>query len=147
MKAYDTSHIRNVVLLAHVGTGKTSLAEAIAHSAGVTTRLGKVEDGSTISDFDPDEARRHMSISLSVVPVEWKGVKINLLDAPGYSEFVGEMKGGAAAADWASTSAVRASRLTVRRPTWTFGWAWPLERRTMAWMRATSSSRLKGFVR
>lgn len=99
MKAYDTSHIRNVVLLAHVGTGKTSLAEAIAHSAGVTTRLGKVEDGSTISDFDPDEAKRHMSISLSVVPVEWKGVKINLLDAPGYSEFVGEMKGGAAAAD------------------------------------------------
>lgn len=99
MKAYDTSHIRNVVLLAHVGTGKTSLVEAIAHSAGVTSRLGKVEDGSTISDFDPDEAKRHMSINLSVVPVEWKGVKINLLDAPGYSEFVGEMKGGAAAAD------------------------------------------------
>lgn len=99
MKAYDSAHIRNVVLLAHVGTGKTSVSEAAAFVSGATNRLGRVEDGSTISDFEPEEARRHMSINLAVVPVEWNGVKVNLLDAPGYSDFLGEMKGGASAAD------------------------------------------------
>ncbi len=99
MKEYSTPQIRNVVLLSHGGNGKTSLVEAMAFDTGATTRLGRVDDGTTLSDYDPDEIKRRQSINLSVVPVEWRDCKCNLLDAPGYVDFIGEAKCGARAAD------------------------------------------------
>lgn len=84
MKVYKTQDIRNVAILGHGGCGKTSLVEAMAHVTGVTTRQGRIEDGNTISDYDKEEIRRKFSISTSVVPIEWKFWKINLLDTPGY---------------------------------------------------------------
>ena len=99
MKEYKTEQIRNVVLLGHGGTGKTSLAEAALFSSGGVSRLGKVDDGSTTSDFEPDEVKRKISISLALAPCEWAGHKINLIDTPGYADFVGEVKSGIRAAD------------------------------------------------
>ncbi len=99
MKEYPVENIRNVVLLGHSGSGKTSLAEAMLYASGATTRLGKVEDGSTVSDFEPEETRRHISISTTILPLEWHGYKINLIDAPGYTDFAGEVKGALRAAD------------------------------------------------
>ncbi len=100
MKEYKTEQIRNVVLLGHGATGKTSLAEAALFLSGGTTRLGKVEDGTTTSDFEPDEVKRKISLSLALVPCEWSGHKINIIDTPGYSDFVGEVKSGIRAADF-----------------------------------------------
>jgi elongation factor G len=108
MKEYDTKAIRNVALIAHGGTGKTSLTEAMLFEAGAINRLGRVEEGTTTSDFDPDELKRHMSVNVSVLPLEWKGTKINVIDTPGYADFVGEMKSGLHAAD-AAIIAVDAS--------------------------------------
>ncbi|MBQ6469608.1 MAG: elongation factor G [Lachnospiraceae bacterium] len=99
MKVYTTDKIRNVVFLGHGGTGKTTLAEAMAHLTGVTSRIGNVTDGNTISDFDKEEIKRKFSISTAVVPVEYKGIKINILDTPGYFDFVGEAVEAAGAAD------------------------------------------------
>ncbi len=99
MASYTTDKIRNVVLLGHSGCGKTSLAETMIFQSGGTTRLGKVEDGNTVSDFEAEEINRTMSIGLSVVPCEWKGTKINILDAPGYPDFQGEMLSGIQVAD------------------------------------------------
>src|SRR5947209_13293262 len=99
MKEYETGAIRNVALAAHGGTGKTSLAEAMLFEAGAINRLGRVEEGTTASDFDPDEIKRKMSVNVSVLPCEWKGKKVNLLDTPGYADFVGEPKCGLRAAD------------------------------------------------
>ena len=99
MKEYSTKDIRNVALVSHGGNGKTSLAEAMLFDTGAVTRLGRVEEGNTTSDYDPDEIRRRSSVTLSVVPVEWNGTKINLLDTPGYADFVGEEKAGLRAAD------------------------------------------------
>lgn len=99
MKDYQPAEIRNVALVAHGGTGKTSLTEAIAFQAGVVNRLGRVDDGTTISDFDPDEIKRKISVNLSIVPAEWSGAKINVIDTPGYADFVGEEKSGLRAAD------------------------------------------------
>ena len=99
MKEYDTRSIRNVALIAHGGTGKTSLAEAMLFEAGAINRLGRVEEGTTTSDFDPDELKRKISVNLSVLPCEWKDVKINIIDTPGYADFVGEQHCGARAAD------------------------------------------------
>ena len=79
MNIYTTEKIRNVVLLGHGGCGKTSLAEAMAYLAGLTSRMGKVDDGNTISDFGKEELKRHTSVSTSVIPLEWNGCKINLL--------------------------------------------------------------------
>jgi len=90
--ALTTDKIRNVVLLSHSGAGKTSLTEAILYSLGLVSRLGRVEDGTTTSDYDPDEARRKISLNLSIIPALWKEHKINLLDIPGYADFVGEVK-------------------------------------------------------
>ena len=73
--------------------------EAMAFQAGVASRLGRVDDGSTLSDFDPDEIKRKISVNLSLVPVEWKGTKINIIDTPGYADFVGEEKSGLRASD------------------------------------------------
>ena len=92
MNIYTTDKIRNVVLLGHGGSGKTSLVEAMAYLAGITSRMGKVADGNTVSDFGKEEQKRQISISTSVVPIEWNGVKINILDTPGYFDFVGEVE-------------------------------------------------------
>ncbi len=91
MKSYDTTNIRNVCLVGHGGSGKTSVAETLLFNAGATTRIGKVTDGNTVSDYLQEETQRHLSISTSLIPVEHKGVKINLLDTPGYSDFIGEV--------------------------------------------------------
>lgn len=99
MKVYRTDEIRNVVLLGHGGSGKTSLAEAMAYVSGATSRMGKIADGNTISDFDKEEIKRKFSISTSVIPIEWGKVKINVLDTPGYFDFVGEVEEAVGAAD------------------------------------------------
>ncbi len=92
MKEYTPENIRNVALIGHGGAGKTSLAEALVFSAGATTRLGKVEEGNTLSDYHPDEIERQISINSSLLFCEWQGTKINILDTPGYSDFTGEVK-------------------------------------------------------
>jgi len=99
MNVYTTDKVRNVVLLGHGGCGKTSLVESFAYLSGLTTRLGKVEDGSTISDFDKEEIKRQFSISTSIVPIIWEDTKINILDTPGYFDFVGEVEEAASVAD------------------------------------------------
>ncbi|AYG84015.1 Elongation factor G-like protein [Streptomyces hundungensis] len=91
--------LRNVVLVGHSGSGKTTLVEALALAAGAVTRAGRVEDGATVSDYDEIEHRQQRSVQLSLVPVEWGGFKINLLDTPGYADFVGELRAGLRAAD------------------------------------------------
>ncbi|WP_435596754.1 elongation factor G-like protein EF-G2 [Streptomyces sp. S1] len=93
------SDIRNVVLVGHGGSGKTTLVEALAQTAGALNRAGRVEDGGTVSDHDETERRRHRSVQLSIVPVGWDGHKINLIDTPGYADFVGELRAGLRAAD------------------------------------------------
>lgn len=99
MNVYTTDRIRNVVLLGHGGCGKTSLVEAMAYLAGLTTRMGTVADKKTISDFDKEETKRQFSIHTSVVAIPWKDSKINVLDTPGYFDFVGEVEEAVSAAD------------------------------------------------
>ncbi|MEU0755237.1 elongation factor G-like protein EF-G2 [Streptomyces albogriseolus] len=91
--------VRNVVLVGHSGSGKTTLVEALALTAGAVNRAGRVEDGGTVSDYDEIEHRQQRSVQLSLVPVEWNGIKVNLLDTPGYADFVGELRAGLRAAD------------------------------------------------
>lgn len=98
MKVYTTDKIRNVVLLGHGGSGKTSLAEAMGYLSGITSRMGKVADGNTLSDYSKEEQKRQFSISTSVIPIEWEGYKINILDTPGYFDFVGEAEEALSAA-------------------------------------------------
>ncbi len=98
MNIYTTDKIRNVVLLGHGGSGKTSLAEAMAYLSGITSRLGKVEDGNTVSDYGKEEQKRKISISTSVIPVEWSGYKINIIDSPGFFDFAGEVEEAISAA-------------------------------------------------
>ncbi|MEU2505776.1 elongation factor G-like protein EF-G2 [Streptomyces sp. NPDC007863] len=93
------SEVRNVVLVGHSGSGKTTLVEALAQTAGALGRPGRVEDGATVSDYDEIEHRQHRSVQLSLVPVGWDGIKVNLLDTPGYADFVGELRAGLRAAD------------------------------------------------
>ena len=99
MDIYKTENVRNVVLLGHGGCGKTTLTEAMAYVSGAISRQGKVDDGSTLSDFDKEEIKRQFSISTSVVPVIWENTKINILDTPGYFDFVGEAEEAVSAAD------------------------------------------------
>jgi elongation factor G len=99
MDVYEPPNIRNVVLAGHSGAGKTTLSEAMLFTAGALTRMGKIEDGNTVSDHDPEEIRRGISVSLSLVPVEWRDAKVNALDAPGYADFIGDVKGALRAAD------------------------------------------------
>lgn len=101
MKEYPTSSIRNIVLASHGGAGKTMLAEAFLHVTGATTRLGRIEDGSTVSDFEDEEIRRTISLSTALLPVEYKDRKINILDTPGYTDFVGEVISAMRVADGA----------------------------------------------
>lgn len=98
MKVYTTDKIRNVVLLGHGGSGKTSLAEAMGYLSGITSRMGRVEDKNTLSDYTKEEQKRQFSISTSVIPIEWEGYKINLIDTPGYFDFVGEVEEAISAA-------------------------------------------------
>ena len=99
MKEYSSKNIRNVALVSHSGSGKTVLTEAFLHFTGATTRMGKIEEGNTISDFDEEEVRRTISLYSTVIPVEYKDTKINLLDTPGYTDFVGEMISALSVAD------------------------------------------------
>lgn len=99
MQVYRTDEIRNVVLLGHGGSGKTSLVEAMAYVSGKVNRMGKISDGNTISDFDKEEQKRKFSLTTSLIPIEWEKAKINVLDTPGYFDFVGEVEEAVSAAD------------------------------------------------
>jgi elongation factor G len=99
MKVYSAEHIRNIALISHVGAGKTSLIDAALYDSGAVTRQGKVDEGSSMADFEADELKRRMSLHTKVLPVEWKDTKINLIDTPGYADFVGEVKAGLRVAD------------------------------------------------
>ncbi len=99
MNVYTTSKVRNVVLLGHGGCGKTTLVEAMAYVSGLVNRQGRVEDGNTVSDYDKEEIKRLFSIHTSVVPMEWENTKINVLDTPGYFDFVGEVEEAVSVAD------------------------------------------------
>jgi elongation factor G len=99
MPIYGLDNIRNIVLLSHGGAGKTSISEAMLFDTGAINRLGKVDDGSTTSDYEPDEIKRKISINLSLLPCEWRDNKINVIDAPGYMDFIGEVKAGMRVSD------------------------------------------------
>ncbi len=99
MKVYTTENIRNIALIGHGSSGKTTLIEALLYLSKATTRRGKVEEGSATTDFDEEERRRQISLSMAVAPLEWKQVKVNLLDTPGYTDFVGEVRSALRAAE------------------------------------------------
>ena len=99
MEAYSPEKLRNVALLGHYGSGKTTLAEVMAFKSGAIKRLGSVADGTSVSDYDPSEVERHMSLNLALLPLEWKGHKINVIDTPGYLDFGGEVRAGLRVAD------------------------------------------------
>ena len=99
MPTFSTDKLRNVVLLSHGGAGKTILAEAMIHSAGLTTRFGRVEDGTTVSDFEPEEIRRQSSAQTAILACPWRDHKINIIDTPGYADFRGEVISAARVAD------------------------------------------------
>src|SRR5882672_8789600 len=92
MKEYGTERLRNVALVGHLGSGKTSLVEAMLYNTGAVNRLGKIEDGTTLSDFDEEEHRRRISVGTSLVAIEFEDYKVNILDTPGFTDFVGEVK-------------------------------------------------------
>ncbi len=99
MRTYSPANLRNVALISHGGAGKTTLTEALLYTAAAITRRGSVEEGNTVSDFDPEEQRRQISLSLSVCPLEWRDTKVNVLDTPGYTDFAGEVKEALRVAD------------------------------------------------
>ena len=99
MKTYDAKDIRNVLLVGHGGAGKTTLLEAMLFASGAITRMGRVEDGNTTSDFEAEETKKNISVSLAMAPIEWNGVKINVLDAPGYVDFIGDVRSAIRAVD------------------------------------------------
>ncbi len=99
MKNYTSENIRNVALISHGGAGKTSLTEALLFTSGAVNRLGKVEAGNTTTDYDPDEIKKQVTINVGLAPLEWSGIKINLLDTPGYFDFIGDVLGALRVAD------------------------------------------------
>ncbi|MDD5082563.1 MAG: elongation factor G [Dehalococcoidales bacterium] len=113
MQQYGLSNIRNLVLLSHSGAGKTSLSETVLYTTKTVNRLGKVDDGTTTSDYDPEEVKRRISLTLSMLPSDWKGTKINLIDTPGYSDFVGEVRAAVRVADAAMIVICAASGVEV----------------------------------
>lgn len=113
MKTYQTNNIRNIALISHGGAGKTSLTEALLYTSGAINRLGKVDNGTAASDFDPDEVKRQMSINTALAPCEWKDTKINILDTPGYFDFVGEVQAAMRVADAAVVVVCAASGVEV----------------------------------
>ena len=92
MKEYESGAIRNIALIGHGGSGKTSLSELILYTAGETNRIGKISEGNTVSDYTPNEIEKQISISTSLLHLEWNNTKINLLDTPGYTDFIGDVK-------------------------------------------------------
>src|SRR3972149_17275 len=121
MQQFGLENIRNIALLSHAGAGKTSLAEAILFTTGTVNRLGKVDEGTTVSDFDPIEAKHRISINLSVLPCQWKNTKINILDAPGYADFVADMKAAVRVSDGAVIVVCAASSVEVgTEQTWNY---------------------------
>ena len=113
MADYKTKDIRNIALLGHGSEGKTTLTEAMLFAAGMIDRQGKVEAGNTVTDFDPEENKRAISISAATAPVEWKGTKINVIDVPGYFDFIGEMMGPLRVVETAAIVVGAVSGLTV----------------------------------
>jgi elongation factor G len=99
MKTYEPTAIRNILLVGHGGAGKTTLAEALLFASGATTRMGSVEDGNTVTDFEPEETQKQISVSVAMAPVEWRDVKLNLVDAPGYADFIGDVRAALRAVD------------------------------------------------
>ncbi|HYH51745.1 MAG TPA: GTP-binding protein, partial [Acidimicrobiia bacterium] len=99
MKTFPSAKIRNVALVGHGNSGKTTLAEALLYTNGLTQRMGRVEDGNTVSDFDPEEHKRGISTNLSIIPIEYEGHKLNILDTPGYADFIGDVAAALRAAD------------------------------------------------
>ena len=121
MEQYGLENLRNLVLLSHNGAGKTSLSEAVLFNCGVINRLGKVDDGTTTSDYDPIEVKHRISINLSILPCLWKGAKINLLDTPGYPDFVAEVKAGIRVGEGAIVVVCAASGVEVgTQQVWTY---------------------------
>ena len=116
MADYTTENIRNITLIGHGGEGKTTLTEAMLYAAGMVDRQGKVEDGAATTDYDPEEIKRGISISAAVAPVEWKGTKINVIDVPGYFDFIGEMMGPLRVVETAGIVVGAVSGLTVGIP-------------------------------
>jgi len=113
MHHFTTERMRNVVLLSHSGAGKTSLAEALFYSSGAITRLGRVDQGNTTSDYDPEEVKRKISIYLSLLPCDWQGFKVNIIDTPGYADFVAEVEAAVRIADGAVIVLCAASGVEV----------------------------------
>ncbi len=113
MQQHTTEQMRNVVLLSHSGAGKTSLSEAMLFNSEAINRLGKVDQGSTTSDYDPDEVKRQTSIYLALLPCEWQGFKVNIIDTPGYADFVAEVKSAVRVADGAVIVVCAASGVEV----------------------------------
>jgi len=121
MQQYGLENIRNLVLLSHCGAGKTSVSEAVLFTAGAITRLGKVNDGTTTSDYDPGEVKRKISLNLTILPCQWEGTKINLIDTPGYSDFVGEVKAAIRVSEGAVIVVCAASGVEVgSEQVWTY---------------------------
>ncbi|MFQ5880268.1 MAG: elongation factor G, partial [Dehalococcoidia bacterium] len=113
MKEYGTEAMRDVALIGHGSVGKTQLSEGMLYVAGAVSRLGRVDDGTTTSDYEPDEVKRKISVNLSLLPCEWNGKKLNLLDTPGYADFVGEVRCGLRAAEAAVVVVCAASGVQV----------------------------------
>jgi elongation factor G len=113
MQNYHSEQIRNVVLLSHSNAGKTSISENMLFQAKAISRLGRVEDGTTTSDYEPEETKRKISINLSLLPFEWNNTKVNLIDTPGYADFVGDIKAAIRAADAAIIVVSAASGVEV----------------------------------
>lgn len=113
MRNYKTKNLRNVAVIGHSGSGKTSLTEALLFCTNSVDRLGKIEDENTVSDYDIEEKRRKISISTSIAPCEWKDTKINIIDAPGYFDFAGEVIEALRAADVALITVCGVSGIEV----------------------------------